>query len=64
MDFLPDVYVPCEVCHERYNSETLEVQYKGKNIAEVLDLTVNEALEFFKAIPKITRNYKRFPMLV
>ncbi|POH13765.1 excinuclease ABC subunit A [Fructilactobacillus sanfranciscensis] len=56
MDFLPDVYVPCEVCHgKRYNSETLEVQYKGKNIAEVLDLTVNEALEFFKAIPKITR---------
>ncbi|WP_429970658.1 excinuclease ABC subunit UvrA [Fructilactobacillus sp. Tb1] len=56
MDFLPDVYVPCEVCHgKRYNSETLEVQYKGKNIAEVLDLTVDEALEFFKAIPKITR---------
>lgn len=56
MDFLPDVYVPCEVCHgKRYNSETLEVQYKGKNIAEVLDLTVSEALVFFKAIPKITR---------
>ncbi|KID41668.1 excinuclease ABC subunit UvrA [Fructilactobacillus fructivorans] len=56
MNFLPDVYVPCEVCHgKRYNSETLEIQYKGKNIAEVLDMTVNESLEFFKAIPKITR---------
>ncbi|WP_413627538.1 excinuclease ABC subunit UvrA [Fructilactobacillus vespulae] len=56
MDFLPDVYVPCEVCHgNRYNSETLEVQYKDKNISEVLDLTVSEALEFFHSIPKITR---------
>ncbi|USS86956.1 excinuclease ABC subunit UvrA [Fructilactobacillus cliffordii] len=56
MDFLPDVYVPCEVCHgKRYNAETLQVEYKGKNIAEVLDLTVREALDFFSAIPKITR---------
>lgn len=56
MNFLPDVYVPCEVCHgKRYNAETLEVEYKGKNIADVLDMTVDEALEFFKAIPKITR---------
>ena len=56
MNFLPDVYVPCEVCHgTRYNSETLEVQYKGKNIAEVLNMTVTEALDFFSAIPKIRR---------
>ncbi|KRL06656.1 excinuclease ABC subunit UvrA [Liquorilactobacillus hordei] len=56
MNFLPDVYVPCEVCHgARYNSETLEVEYKGKNIAQVLDMTVEEALEFFGAIPKIKR---------
>ncbi len=56
MNFLPDVYVPCEVCHgKRYNSETLEVTYKGKNIAEVLDMTVTEALDFFGAIPKISR---------
>ncbi len=56
MNFLPDVYVPCEVCHgKRYNSETLEVEYKGKNIAEVLDMTVDQALAFFSAIPKITR---------
>ncbi|MBB1122554.1 excinuclease ABC subunit UvrA [Limosilactobacillus albertensis] len=56
MNFLPDVYVPCEVCHgTRYNSETLEVEYKGKNIAEVLNMTVSEALEFFNAIPKIKR---------
>ncbi len=56
MNFLPDVYVPCEVCHgKRYNSETLEVEYKGKNIAEVLDMTVDQALDFFSAIPKITR---------
>lgn len=56
MNFLPDVYVPCEVCHgKRYNSETLEVEYKGKNIADVLDMTVEEALDFFAAIPKITR---------
>ncbi|ETO40318.1 Excinuclease ABC subunit A [Fructilactobacillus florum 8D] len=56
MDFLPDVFVPCEVCHgKRYNAETLEVEYKGKSIADVLDLTVAEALEFFAALPKITR---------
>ncbi|HAY53825.1 excinuclease ABC subunit UvrA [Schleiferilactobacillus harbinensis] len=56
MNFLPDIYVPCEVCHgTRYNSETLEVTYHGKNIAQVLDMTVAEALDFFKAIPKITR---------
>lgn len=56
MHFLPDVYVPCEVCHgTRYNSETLEVHYKEKNIAEILDMTVNDAVEFFAAIPKIAR---------
>ncbi|WP_159560259.1 excinuclease ABC subunit UvrA [Streptococcus halichoeri] len=56
MHFLPDVYVPCEVCHgRRYNSETLEVHYKGKNIAQILDMTVDDALEFFAAIPKIAR---------
>ena len=56
MNFLPDVYVPCEVCHgTRYNSETLEVTYKGKNIAQVLDMKVKEALEFFSNIPKIKR---------
>ncbi len=54
MHFLPDVYVPCEVCGgKRYNRETLEVKYKGKNIADVLDMTVEEALEFFGNIPKI-----------
>ncbi|MGI6486006.1 MAG: excinuclease ABC subunit UvrA [Thermoanaerobacterales bacterium] len=56
MHFLPDVYVPCEVCKgKRYNRETLEVKYKGKNIADVLNMTVGEALEFFKNIPKIKR---------
>jgi excinuclease ABC subunit A len=56
MNFLPDVYVPCEVCHgSRYNSETLEVTYKGKNISEVLDMTVSEACTFFAPIPKIAR---------
>ncbi|HEL0776397.1 TPA: excinuclease ABC subunit UvrA [Streptococcus equi subsp. zooepidemicus] len=56
MHFLPDVYVPCDVCHgRRYNSETLEVHYKGKNIAEILDMTVDDALVFFSAIPKIAR---------
>lgn len=59
MNFLPDVYVPCEVCHgKRYNNETLEVEYKGKNIADVLDMTVKEALSFFEAMPKITRKLK------
>ena len=54
MQFLPDVYVPCEVCHgTRYNRETLEIRYKGKNIADVLDMTVEEALEFFENIPRI-----------
>ena len=56
MHFLPDVYVPCEVCKgKRYNHETLEVKYKGKNIYDVLDMTVDEAVEFFKNIPKICR---------
>jgi excinuclease ABC subunit A len=56
MHFLPDVYVPCEVCHgKRYNRETLEVTYKDRNIAEVLDMTVEEALEFFENVPKISR---------
>jgi excinuclease ABC subunit A len=56
MHFLPDVYVPCEVCHgKRFNSETLEIMYKGKNIAQVLDMTVEEALSFFENIPKIKR---------
>ena len=54
MHFLPDVYVPCEVCKgTRYNRETLNIKYKGKNIAEVLDLRVTEALEFFENVPKI-----------
>lgn len=56
MHFLPDVYVPCEVCHgKRYNRETLDVTYKGKNISEVLEMTVEEALVFFENIPKIKR---------
>jgi len=56
MHFLADIYVPCEVCKgKRYNRETLEVKYKGKNIADVLDMTVYEALEFFENIPKIKR---------
>ena len=56
MQFLPDVYVPCEVCKgKRYNRETLEVKYKGKNISEVLDMTVEEALDFFENIPRIHR---------
>ena len=56
MHFLPDVYVPCEVCHgTRYNSETLEVEYKDKNIADILNMTVSEALTFFEPIPKIKR---------
>jgi len=56
MHFLPDVYVPCDVCHgKRYNRETLEVEYKGKNITEVLDMTVEDAHDFFKAVPVIAR---------
>ena len=57
MHFLPDVYVPCEVCHgARYNRETLEVHYKGKTIAEVLDMPIEEAAEFFAAVPPIARH--------
>ena len=56
MHFLPDVYVPCEVCKgARYNRETLEVRYKGKNISEILDMTINEAVDFFKNVPRIVR---------
>ena len=56
MHFLPDVYVPCEVCHgKRYNHETLEVRYKGKSIADVLEMTVEEALQFFKPLPKLAK---------
>jgi excinuclease ABC subunit A len=56
MHFLPDVYVPCEICKgKRYNRETLEVKYKGKNISEVLEMTIEEATEFFRPIPKIYR---------
>lgn len=56
MNFLPDVFVPCEVCHgKQYNSETLEVEYKGKNIADVLQMTASEAVKFFEPIPKIRR---------
>jgi excinuclease ABC subunit A len=59
MHFLPDVYVPCDVCHgKRYNRETLDVQYKGKNIHEVLDLTVEAAYEFFKPVPIVARKLK------
>jgi excinuclease ABC subunit A len=59
MHFLPDVYVPCDVCHgKRYNRETLDVQYKGKNIHEVLDLTVEAAHEFFKPVPIVARKLK------
>ncbi|MBQ9019606.1 MAG: excinuclease ABC subunit UvrA [Bacilli bacterium] len=56
MHFLPDVYVPCEVCHgTRYNTDTLNIRYKGKNIADILDMRVTEALEFFENVPKIKR---------
>ena len=59
MNFLPDVYVPCEVCHgKRYNRETLEVRYKGKSIADVLDMTINQAVEFFEAVPQILQKIK------
>ncbi|HEX5322313.1 MAG TPA: excinuclease ABC subunit UvrA, partial [Capsulimonadaceae bacterium] len=59
MHFLPDVYVPCEICHgKRYNRETLEVKYKGKSIADILDMTVGQAVEFFESIPAIVRKLK------
>lgn len=59
MNFLPDVYVPCEVCHgKRYNRETLEVRYKGKSIADVLDMTINVAVEFFENVPQILNKIK------
>jgi excinuclease ABC subunit A len=59
MHFLPDVYVPCEICKgKRYNRETLEVKYKGKSIADVLDMTVSEAVEFFSAVPNIARKFQ------
>ncbi|MFJ5935082.1 excinuclease ABC subunit UvrA [Streptomyces sp. NPDC093071] len=59
MNFLPDVYVPCEVCHgDRYNRETLEVHYKGKSIAEVLNMPIEEALDFFEAVPTIARHLR------
>ena len=59
MHFLPDVYVPCEQCHgRRYNRETLEVRYKGKSIADVLEMSVGEAVEFFEPIPKIARRLR------
>ncbi len=59
MNFLPDVFVPCEAClGKRYNRETLEVRYKGKNIADILDMTVNQAVEFFQAVPSILKKIK------
>jgi len=59
MQFLPDVYVPCEVCNgRRYNRETLEVKYKGKSVADILEMTVGEAVQFFEAVPGITRRLK------
>ena len=59
MNFLPDVMVPCEECHgKRYNRETLEVRYKGKSIADVLNMTINQAVEFFENVPDILRKIK------
>jgi excinuclease ABC subunit A len=59
MHFLADIYVPCDVCHgKRYNRETLEIRYKGRNIHEVLEMTVTEAVEFFSAVPAIARKLK------
>lgn len=59
MNFLPDVYVPCEICHgKRYNRETLEVRFKGKSIADVLDMTINRAVEFFENVPQILHKIK------
>jgi excinuclease ABC subunit A len=59
MNFLPDIQVPCEVCHgKRYNRETLEVRYKGKSIADILDMTINQAVDFFENVPDILRKIK------
>ena len=59
MNFLPDVMVPCEVCHgRRYNRETLEVRYKGKSIGDILDMTINQAVEFFESVPAILNKIK------
>ena len=59
MNFLPDVYVPCEACHgKRYNRETLEVRFKGKSISDVLDMTINQAVEFFENVPHILHKIK------
>ena len=59
MNFLPDVQVPCETCHgKRYNRETLEIRYRGKSIADVLDMSINEAVDFFENIPNIYRKIK------
>ncbi len=59
MQFLPDVYVPCEICHgKRYNRETLEVKFKGKSVADVLEMTVGQAVQFFEAVPAITRKLR------
>jgi excinuclease ABC subunit A len=59
MNFLPDVYVPCEECHgKRYNRETLEVRFKGKSISDVLDMTINQAVEFFENVPHILHKIK------
>jgi excinuclease ABC subunit A len=60
MHFLPDVYVECDVCHgARFNRETLEVTFKGKSIADVLDMTVEEAADFFKAVPPCATRWRR-----
>ena len=56
MHFLPDIYVPCDICHgQRYNRETLQVKYKGKNISEVLEMTVEEGVKFFENLPSINK---------
>ena len=61
MHFLPDIYVTCDVCHgRRYNRETLEVKFKGQSITDVLDMTVEDAAEFFKAVPELRANCTRF----